>query len=93
MCHIVPGCEIYVLKQRDIRRLKTAEMKFKRSTAGYSSLDPRRNEGILEQVKIDPVEKKLAQYKQKYLNYVSRIEDIRYPKQLFCGDLEDRKRD
>jgi hypothetical protein len=28
------------------------------------------------------VKKKLAQYKQKWLNNVRRMEDIRYPKQL-----------
>jgi hypothetical protein len=30
------GCEIWTLKQGDIRRLKTAEMKFMRHTATYS---------------------------------------------------------
>jgi len=28
------------------------------------------------------VERKLAQYKQKWLNHVSRMEDIRYPEQV-----------
>jgi hypothetical protein len=37
---------------------------------------------ILEELKMDPIKKKLAQYKQKLLNHVSRMEDIRYPKQL-----------
>jgi hypothetical protein len=40
----------------DIRRLKRAEMKF----MGHS----RRNEDILEEIKVDTVEKKLAQCKQ-----------------------------
>jgi hypothetical protein len=57
-------------------------MKFMRSTTGYSSLDHRRNEDVLEELKVDPVEKKLAQYKQKWLNHVSRTEDIRYPEQF-----------
>jgi hypothetical protein len=35
------------LKERDTRRLKTAEMKFMRLAAGYSSLHHRRNEDIL----------------------------------------------
>jgi len=50
-------CEICTLKQRDIRRLKTAEMKFTRRTSEYSLLDHRRNEDILEELKVDPVEK------------------------------------
>jgi hypothetical protein len=35
-------------------------MKFMRRTAGYSLLDHRRNENILEELQVDPVEKKLA---------------------------------
>jgi hypothetical protein len=58
-------------------------MKFIRHTAGYSLLDNRRNKDLLEELKVDPIEKKLAQYKQKWLNHVRRMKDIRYPKQLF----------
>jgi hypothetical protein len=31
---------------------------------------------------VDPVKKKSVQYKQKWLNHISRMEGIRYPKQL-----------
>jgi len=48
------------MKQSDTGRLKTAEMKFTRRTAGYSLLDRRRHEDILEELKADPVEKKSA---------------------------------
>jgi hypothetical protein len=40
-------------------------MKFMGHTAGNSLSDHTRNEDILEDLKVDPVEKKLAQYKQK----------------------------
>jgi hypothetical protein len=63
------------LKQREIRRLKTAEMKFMRCTVGYNLLDPRRNENISENL-TDTVKKKLAQYKQKCLNHGSRIKNM-----------------
>jgi hypothetical protein len=36
----------------------------------------------LEDIKVVPVEKKLAQYEQEWLNHTSRMEDIGYPKQL-----------
>jgi hypothetical protein len=49
------------VKRRDIRKLRTAEMKFMRLTAGYSLLDHRRNEDILEEIKVHRVEKQLAQ--------------------------------
>jgi hypothetical protein len=52
-------------------------------TAGYNLLDHRRNEDILEELRIEPSEKKLKQYKQKWLNQVNRLEDlIDTPKQL-----------
>jgi hypothetical protein len=36
------GCEMRALKQRILKRLKTAEMKFMRRIAGYSLLENRR---------------------------------------------------
>jgi hypothetical protein len=35
-----------------------------RHTAGYNLLDHRRNEDILEELQVEPVVKKLAQYKK-----------------------------
>jgi len=46
------------------RRPNTAETKFTRSTLGCCLLDHRRNEDILGGLQVDPVQKKLAQYKQ-----------------------------
>jgi hypothetical protein len=50
------------VKQKDIRRLKSEEMKFIRHTTGYSLLDHRRNEHILG-MKADLVKKKPTRYK------------------------------
>jgi hypothetical protein len=74
------GCEIWTLKQRDMRRLKTAETKCMTHTARYSLLYHRMNEDILEELKVHSAENKLAQYKQKWINHFSRMKDIRYPK-------------
>jgi hypothetical protein len=45
------GCEIWAMKQKDIRRLKTSNIKFTDRIAGYNLLDRRRNENILEEIK------------------------------------------
>jgi predicted RecB family nuclease len=37
---------------------------------------------IFEEFKVNTVEQKSAQYKQKLLNHVSRMQDIRYLKQM-----------
>jgi hypothetical protein len=70
------GCVSWTLEQRYTRRLKTTEMNVVKRTARYSLLD------ILEELNVDPVDEQLAQYKQKCLNHVRRMEDIRYPKQI-----------
>jgi hypothetical protein len=57
-----------------------------RRTAGYNLLYHKRNDDISEELKIQPVEKKLAQYKWNSLNHVSSVEDIRQPQQ----PLDDR---
>jgi hypothetical protein len=42
-----------MLKTRAIRRLKTAEMKFTRRSAGWNLSDLRRNEDFLKNLKVD----------------------------------------
>jgi hypothetical protein len=44
------GCEIWTLKQRNIRNLNAAEMKFMLPTAESISLSYRRSEDILEEI-------------------------------------------
>jgi len=36
----------------------------------------------MKEIKVDLLERKLAQYEQKWVNNVSRMEDISHPKQL-----------
>jgi len=49
---------------------------------GYSLLDHIRSEETFKELRTEPVKKKLAQYKQKWFNHVSKMENIRHPKQL-----------
>jgi len=51
-------------------------------TAGYNLLYHRRSKDVSEELKLDSVKKKLAQYKQKCFNHVSRMEDIGYPQHV-----------
>jgi hypothetical protein len=74
------GSEIWTLEETGIRGLKTAEMKFVRCVAGYSLLDLRRNEDILQELKRQAQSKRNLHSINK--NHVSRMENIRYLKQL-----------
>jgi len=52
----------------------------------------KKSTAITEEINTDPVEKKLALYKQKRLNYVSRMECIRCQAQFFdCRPLGGRR--
>jgi hypothetical protein len=74
-------------------------MKYLRRTAGYTLLDHKRNEEILEELHVTPLEDKLCTYRHKWFQRVYRMEDNRLPKQLLNyhpkedDDLEDHIRD
>jgi hypothetical protein len=53
-----------------------------RLTARCISLEHRIDEDILEEIKLYPFGEKPAECERKYLNYVSRMEEIRNQKQL-----------
>jgi hypothetical protein len=52
---------IWTVKHRDVRKLKRAEMKSMRHTAGYNLLDHKRIYDFLEELEVDAVVKTLAQ--------------------------------
>ncbi|KAJ4434368.1 hypothetical protein ANN_22927 [Periplaneta americana] len=74
------GSEIWTLKKKDMNRIKATEMKFFRRTAGYTLLDRKRNEEILEQLEVESVEEKITRYKFNWLDHVRRMENSRIPK-------------
>jgi hypothetical protein len=45
--------EIWTLKERGTERLRAAEMKFMRLTAGHNLMGHRRNEDILKELQVD----------------------------------------
>jgi len=44
-------------------------------------------ENIFKELEVVPVKNKLAKFKQKWLNNVNRIKDIRHPKQILTINL------
>jgi hypothetical protein len=54
--------EIWTIKQCDKNRFRTAETKYLRRTAGYTLLSHKRNEEILEELHVAPLEDKLCTY-------------------------------
>jgi hypothetical protein len=54
-------------------------VKFFRITAGYTHFDHKRNEEILEELKVEPVDNKLRRYKSHWLQHVTRMNNNRPP--------------
>jgi len=54
-------------------------MTFFRRTIGYTLFDHKRNE-LLEEQKVQPVDKELRRYKSNWLQYVTRMNKNRMPK-------------
>ena len=55
-------------------------MKLLRLTAGYTICDHKRNEYILEELKVEPTDLKVRTYKSKWLRHVTRMNNKGMPK-------------
>jgi ABC-type ATPase involved in cell division len=67
------GSENWTIKARDTRRIKAAEMKYMRRTAGYIWTDYKTNAQIAKELKITPMLVKLLEYKRNWIQHVNRI--------------------
>ncbi|KAJ4434386.1 hypothetical protein ANN_22946 [Periplaneta americana] len=63
-----------------------------RRTAGYTLLDRKRNEEILEQLEVESVEEKISRYKFNWLDHVRRMENSRIPKIMMQYKLRGHRR-
>jgi hypothetical protein len=86
------GSEIWTIKQCDKNRLRTAEMKYVLRTAEYTLLNHKRNEEILEEHHVTPLEDKLCTYRHKWFQHVHTTEGNRLPKQLLNYHPKGRRR-
>jgi hypothetical protein len=75
------GNETGVLKKREEQCLEAAQMKFLRHLLGITKLDKEKNQTIREKLGVQNIVKEIKQYKQKWLQYVQRMDTNRIPKQ------------
>jgi hypothetical protein len=67
------GSENWTFRQKDKKRLISIETNFFKRTVEYTLSDHRRNEEILEELKLEPAEEKLRRYKSNWLQHVTRM--------------------
>jgi hypothetical protein len=59
--------------QKKSQTTKSMGMKFFQKNSGYTLFDHKRNGEILEEMKIEPADKKLRKYKSDWLRHVTRL--------------------
>jgi len=74
------GSETWTVKARDGRRITAAEMKYMRTTAGYTGTDYKTNAQIAKELKITPILDKLLEYKRTWIQHVNRMPCNRLPR-------------
>jgi hypothetical protein len=79
---LIYGREICTLTQQDKSRLKASEMKFLRRTAGYTLLDHKKNEDVLQELNTTPVLEKITKYRHNWVKHVHCMNNSRFPKAL-----------
>jgi hypothetical protein len=76
------GLECWTLTERQKSRLEAAEMRFRRSVAGYSLIDHTRNDDVREELQIIDINSRTKDYEIKWLQHLERMVQNRIPKLL-----------
>jgi hypothetical protein len=65
-----------------MNRIQTAEMRFVRKVKGCCRLDRIRNEDTRAELNICSINERIADYRNRWKDHISRMEDHRLPKQI-----------
>ena len=71
--------ECWVIRENDKSRIRSAELKFMRTTTKYTRKNYKTNEAILSELKINSVVKKIQNYINKWVQGVLRMDTDRRP--------------
>jgi len=74
------------------QKQQSIEMKFFRRTAGYILFNHKRNEEILEEMKVEPVDEKLRRWKSNRLGHVTLLNSSRMAKIMLNCRPNGRRR-
>ena len=64
---------------REISGIQGTEMKFLRSTAGYTKLDMKRNSQIREELKVEEVNLIIIKFRESWKQHISRMDSDSFP--------------
>jgi hypothetical protein len=66
-------------------------MRFVRRTAGYTIVDRKRNERILEEFQVEPITTYLQQHRAQWISHVARMTDTRWSKLIASYKTSERR--
>jgi hypothetical protein len=78
--NLLYGSENCTMKANDKNRITAAEMRFMITTAKYIWSNYKRTDGILKDLKTEPVMGKILKYKNSWIPHVNRMQRDRIPK-------------
>jgi hypothetical protein len=64
------GCESWAIREQDKSRIASAEMQFMGIMAKHTQKDNKANKDILSELKINPVIKKIQNYRNKWIQCI-----------------------
>jgi len=85
------GCEAWVLRKREERRLEVAQMKFLRHLLGKTKLDKENNQCVREKTGTQNIVKEIKQYQGKWLQHAQRMDTNIIPKQALQYQPKGRR--
>jgi hypothetical protein len=74
------GSGTWTVTPRDARRVRAAEMKYMRRTAGHTWTDYKTNTQITKELKVTLILDKLLEYKRNWIKHVNRMPRNRLPR-------------
>jgi hypothetical protein len=85
------GSESWQARGRDICKITASEMKCLRRISHKTKRDLIRNQNIRDDLQQPPIEKRLAQRQLRWFGYLSRMNEVRKPRQFFWSKTRWRK--
>jgi hypothetical protein len=79
---LIYGSEAWMIRKGDEKRLQAAEMIFMKKTAGLTLWDHKRNEEILQNLKVEPISKFIQNYRANWKEHIGRMYSSRIPNNL-----------
>lgn len=86
------GCETWVQKQEDCRRLESAEMRFLRGVKGCTLRDQIKSEKIREELgRKETIHEKIKKYRQQWVTHIENMPQDRLPVQALNHKMQGKR--